>query len=177
MLWRNVLPAAIGLSAVVTLAQAENFGIGTPATEAEIAGWNISVGPNGTNLPAGSGDTATGKALYEEKCVACHGEKGEGGIGDVLVGGQGTLASDKPVKTIGSYWEFATTIYDYVHRAMPQDAPQSLKPDEVYAITAYLLYMNGIVPEGTRLDKESLVAIKMPNRDGFVPDDRPDVKE
>lgn len=168
--------AAPALILSAGLAGAEPFGFGTPATPEAIAGWNISIGRDGANLPAGSGDTAQGKALYDERCVACHGETGEGGIGDRLAGGQGTLSDEKPVKTVGSYWPYATTLYDYIHRAMPQDAPQSLTPDEVYALSAYVLQLNGIVPEGTKLDAKSLAAIQMPNRDGFVLDDRPDVK-
>ena len=163
-----VLVASTGMS------HAE-FGFGKPATADEIAGWNISIGRDGANLPPGSGDTKAGAEIFSDRCSACHGENGEGGIGDRLVGGQGSLTSDKPVKTIGSYWPYATTLYDYIHRAMPQDSPQSLTPDEVYALTAYLLQLNGIVPEGTVMDAKSLPAVQMPNRDGFGPDDRPDV--
>lgn len=177
MRWRNVFAAVLGVSATMSAANGETFGFGHAATEAEIAGWNISIGRDGANLPPGSGDTVLGKQIYDERCAACHLETGEGDIGDRLVGGQGTLASEKPIKTIGSYWQYATTLYDYIHRAMPQDSPQSLKPDEVYAVTAYLLSLNGVVADGTRLDAASLAAIVMPNRDGFEPDNRPDVKQ
>lgn len=177
MRWRDIFMTTAGLAATLSAATAETYGFGTEATEAEIAGWNISIGRDGANLPPGSGDTVAGKQIYEERCAACHLENGEGDIGDRLVGGQGTLASDKPVKTIGSFWQYATTLYDYIHRAMPLDSPQSLQPDEVYAVTAYLLSLNGIVADVTRLDAASLTAIQMPNRDGFEPDNRPDVKD
>jgi cytochrome c len=98
---------------------------------------------------------------------------GQGGVGDPLVGGAGTLASAKPVKTVGSYWPYATTLFDYIHRAMPYDHPESLSADEVYAVTAFVLNLNGIVPENARLDAHSLPKVRMPNRDGFVPDPRP----
>lgn len=174
MRWREALLCGAVLTAYSGAARAE-FGFGKPATPEEIAGWNISIGRDGSNLPPGSGDTKAGAALYAERCVACHGENAEGGIGDRLVGGQGSLTADPPVKTIGSYWPYATTLFDYIRRAMPQDSPQSLTADEVYALSAYLLQINGIVPEGAVMDARSLPAVQMPNRDGFVPDDRPDV--
>lgn len=176
MLLRDGLLCGAILAMSCSAASAE-FGFGTPATPEEIAGWNISIGRDGANLPPGSGDTATGAALFVERCAACHGEKGEGGIGDQLVGGQGSLSSEKPVKTIGSYWPYATTLFDYIRRAMPYDSPQSLSADEVYAVSAYLLQLNGIVPEGTVLDSATLAAVEMPNKDGFVPDDRPDIEQ
>jgi|HigsolmetaGSP11D_1036233.scaffolds.fasta_scaffold02061_6 Cytochrome c len=156
--------------------EGKRFGFGTPATEEQIAGWNIDIGPDGENLPPGSGTVAQGKQIYESACMACHGAKGEGGMGDRLVGGMGTLTSDKPVKTIGSFWPYATTLFDYIRRAMPLMAPQSLSNDEVYAVTGYLLHLNGIVKEDATLDAQALREIRMPNRDGFVDDARPDVK-
>lgn len=147
--------------------------IGTPVNNAEIAAWNIDVAPDGHGLPAGSGDVATGARIFAAKCAACHGEKGQGVIGDRLVGGQGTLASANPQRTVGSYWPYATTLFDYIRRAMPYNAPQSLSADEVYALSAWILHQNGIVPDDTRLDARSLAAIRMPNRDGFVGDPRP----
>ncbi|WP_248323428.1 c-type cytochrome [Caballeronia sp. Sq4a] len=147
--------------------------IGTPLTATEIAAWNIDVAPDGRGLPAGSGDVATGAHIFAAKCAACHGANGEGGLGDRLIGGRGTLASDKPVRTVGSYWPYATTLFDYIRRAMPYNAPQSLSADEVYALSAWMLNRNGIVPDDARLDAHSLAAIRMPNRDGFVPDPRP----
>ncbi|WP_250536772.1 cytochrome c [Caballeronia sp. AZ10_KS36] len=147
--------------------------IGTPLNATEIAAWNIDVAPDGRGLPAGSGDVATGAHIFAAKCAACHGANGEGRIGDRLIGGRGTLASDKPVRTVGSYWPYATTLFDYIRRAMPYNAPQSLSADEVYALSAWILNRNGIVPDDARLDAHSLAAIRMPNRDGFVPDPRP----
>jgi len=112
---------------------------------------------------------AQGQVIYAARCAACHGTNGEKGIGPRLAGGQGTLASKAPVLTVGSYWPYATTLYDYIHRAMPLDSPQSLTPDEVYAVTAYTLHLNGIVKADAVLDATSLAGIKMPNRDGFKP--------
>jgi cytochrome c len=114
--------------------------------------------------------------VFEQQCSACHGEKGEGGVGDRLVGGQGTIATAKPIKTVGSYWPYAPTLFDYIRRAMPQNAPQSLSNDDVYAVSAYILNMNGLLPADATLDAKTLSAIKMPNRDMFTGDPRPDVK-
>jgi len=147
--------------------------IGTPLTEQDLAAWNIDVAPDGRGLPAGSGDVATGAHVFAAKCAACHGAQGQGGLGDALVGGQGTLASAKPRRTVGSYWPYATTLFDYIRRAMPYNAPESLSANEVYAVSAFLLNQNGIVPANTRLDAASLPRVVMPNRDGFVADPRP----
>ncbi|OAF01142.1 cytochrome C [Bradyrhizobium centrolobii] len=168
---------AIMVSAWVTGAQAQSpYGIGRPATPAEIAGWNIDIGRDGSNLPEGRGTVSHGREVFDQQCAACHGEKGEGGVGDRLVGGQGTLGTAKPIRTVGSYCPYATTLFDYIRRAMPQNAPQSLSNDDVYAVSAYLLSLNGLVGADGTLDAKSLAAIKMPNRDGFVGDARPDVK-
>ncbi len=166
---------AAALAALSCAVQAQTkFGFGKPAGEHEIKTWDIDVSPNGAGLPAGSGSVAEGGKLYAEKCAACHGAKGEGKPADRLVGGQGTLKANAPVKTIGSFWPYATTVYDYVYRAMPYIAPQSLSANETYALTAYLLHMNGILGADATLDAASLPKIKMPNRDGFVGDARPD---
>lgn len=159
-----------------TTLQAQVYGLGKPATAREIAGWDIDVSPDGRGLPAGSGNAARGKPLYEQHCVACHGAKGEGKPADRLVGGRGTLSSNAPAMTVGSYWPHATTVYDYINRSMPFHAPQSLKPDEVYSITAYLLFLNGIIGEHDVMDAKSLPGVQMPNRKGFVPDPRPDLQ-
>ena len=168
--------AAVAL-ACATAAQAQGpYGIGRPATAAEIAGWNIDIDREGHNLPPGSGTVSHGHEVFDQQCAACHGTKGEGGIGDQLVGGQGTLATPKPVRTVGSYWPYAPTLFDYIRRAMPQNAPQSLSNDDVYAVSAYILNLNGLLPADATLDASKLSAIKMPNRSMFVGDTRPDVK-
>ncbi len=151
----------------------ESYGIGRPATPQEIAGWDIDVSPSGAGLPPGRGDVREGEAIFAAKCASCHGARGEGKPMDRLVGGIGTLRDKKPEKTVGSYWPYATTLFDFVRRAMPLNAPQSLTPDEVYAVSAYVLFLNGIVPEDTTLDADNLVRINMPNRNGFVSADAP----
>jgi S-disulfanyl-L-cysteine oxidoreductase SoxD len=160
--------SVVFMGAVVSPALAQNFG--RPATPEEIKLWDIDVRPDGQGLPAGSGTVAQGKQVYEDNCAVCHGDKGQGGIKDRLVGGQGTLVSDTPVKTVGSFWPYATTLFDYIRRAMPYQAPGSLGADDTYAVAAYILNINGIVPSDGKLDKETLPKVKMPNRDGFVPE-------
>jgi cytochrome c len=152
------------------------YGIGRAATPAEIAAWNIDIDREGHNLPPGSGTVSHGQEVFDQQCAACHGAKGQGGIGDQLAGGQGTLATPKPVRTVGSYWPYAPTLFDYIRRAMPQNAPQSLNDDDVYAVSAYILHLNGLVPAGATLDARTLPAIQMPNRSMFTGDTRPDVK-
>src|SRR3979490_1043733 len=160
-----------------TAAQAQNpFGIGRAATPAEIAGWNIDIDREGHNLPPGSGSVSHGHEVFDQQCAACHGAKGEGGLGDQLVGGQGRIATPKPVRTVGSYWPYAPTLFDYIRRAMPQNAPQSLSNEDVYAVSAYILNLNGLLPADALLDAKALAAIRMPNRDAFVADPRPDVQ-
>ncbi len=158
-------------------AQAQSpYGIGRVATSAEIAGWNIDIGRDGSGLPPGSGTVSHGREVFEQQCAACHGDKGQGGVGDQLVGGQGTVATAKPVRTVGSYWPYAPTLFDYIRRAMPQNAPQSLSNEDVYAVSAYILNLNGLLPADATLDAQALAEIKMPNRNMFVSDPRPDVK-
>lgn len=168
---------AVLASCASTTAVVRNDGaahdIGTPLTDQDLAAWNIDIAPDGRGLPAGSGDVATGAHVFATKCAACHGAQGQGGLGDALVGGQGTLASAKPKRTVGSYWPYATTLFDYIRRAMPYNAPESLSADEVYAVSAFLLNQNGIVAANTRLDAASLPRVVMPNRGGFVTDPRP----
>src|ERR1700682_958216 len=168
--------AAFALACATPVQAQSPYGIGRPATPAEIAGWNIDVDRHGNNLPPGSGSVSHGREVFDQQCAACHGAKGEGGIGDQLVGGQGTLATPKPVRTVGSYWPYAPTLFDYIRRAMPQNAPQSLSNDDVYAVSAYILNLNGLLPADATLDARTLSAIKMPNRSMFVGDPRPDVK-
>src|SRR5437588_9499031 len=152
------------------------YGIGRVAMPAEIADWNIDVGGDGSNLPPGSGSVSHGSEVFDQQCAACHGAMGEGRVGDRLVGGQGTLGTSKPVRTVGSYWPYAPTLFDYIRRAMPQNAPQSLSNEDVYAVSAYILNLNGLLPADATLDAKTLSAIKMPNRGAFVGDPRPDVK-
>ena len=146
------------------------YDFGRPATPDEIALWDIDIRPDGKGLPPGSGTVAQGEQVFAENCAACHGDKGVGGVKDRLAGGQGTLASNAPVKTVGSFWPYATTLFDYIHRAMPYQAPGSLSNDDTYAVAAYILSLNGILPADGKLDRESLPKIKMPNRNGFVPE-------
>ncbi len=150
------------------------YGLGRPLTDRELAGWNIDVNADGKGLPPGSGSVARGQAVYESKCATCHGAKGEGKPANPLVGG--TMRPPDFVKTVGSYWPYATTLFDYVNRAMPWDRPQSLTADDVYAVSAYILYLNGIVPASQVLDASSLPRVRMPNRDGFTTDPRPDTR-
>jgi cytochrome c len=168
---------AVFALACATPAQAQSlYSIGRAATPAEIAGWNIDVDRDGNNLPPGSGSVSRGREVFDQQCAACHGAKGEGGLGDQLVGGQGTLATPRPVRTVGSYWPYAPTLFDYIRRAMPQNAPQSLSNDDVYAVSAYILNLNGLLAADATLDARTLSTIKMPNRSMFVSDPRPDVK-
>jgi mono/diheme cytochrome c family protein len=164
---RLLLVGAIALAfASPTLA----YDFGRPATPDEIALWDIDVRPDGKGLPPGSSTVAQGKQVFADNCAACHGDNGVGGIKDRLAGGRGTLASDAPVKTVGSFWPYTTTLFDYIRRAMPYQAPGSLSNDDTYAVEAYILHLNGILPADGKLDRGSLPGIKMPNRDGFVPE-------
>lgn len=146
-------------------AQTAHFGV--PASPAMIAALDTDVSPDGRGLPAGRGSVQEGAAIFAERCVMCHGEAGAGTPGDRLTGGIGTLATAKPVKTVASYWPYATTLFGYIRTAMPITAPRSLEPDEVYALCAYLLSIDGIVPRNAVLDARSLPRVRMPNRDGF----------
>jgi S-disulfanyl-L-cysteine oxidoreductase SoxD len=155
---------------------AGGYGIGISPTEKEIRAWDIDVSPTGDGLPPGRGTVKQGAKVFADKCAVCHGATGTEGPNDRLVGGQNTLKTPHPMRTIGSYWPFATTLYDYIHRAMPFNAPQSLSPDETYSVIAWLLYQNQIIQEDIVIDAQTLPKIQMPNRNGFVPDPRPDVR-
>jgi cytochrome c len=153
------------------------YSFGTAATPAETQPWDIDIKPDGSGLPPGHGSVAQGKKVYQGQCSACHGDHGQGGIGSQLVGGKGTLDTNYPVRTVGSYWPYATTLFDYVRRAMPFNAPQSLTADQTYAVITYILHLNGIVPKDAVMNAQTLPKVKMPNRDGFIrPDPRPDVR-
>jgi cytochrome c len=147
----------------------EGPNLGLEATPEMIAGWNISIPPDGSGLPAGSGTADTGASVYAVTCLACHGPEGQGGAYGDLVGGLGTIDQPRPVKTVGSYWPYATTVFDYIRRSMPYQQPHTLTDDEVYAVTAYLLSLNGIIGENDVMNAQSLPRVEMPNRDGFIP--------
>src|SRR5438046_4836200 len=168
-----LLIAASGLAMASGAAfTAETPNLGRNATPEEIAAWDISIGPDGVGLPPGSGTPKQGEVVYAAKCVACHGDKGTGAPNDRLVGGQGTLPGDKPpVKTVGSFWPYATTVFDYARRAMPYNESKSLTNDELYAVVAYILNLNGIIADGDTMDAQTLQKVKMPNRDA-QPQDR-----
>ena len=164
------LLAALALACPITssCARAQSPDLGRVATPDEIAAWDISIDPSGAGLPAGSGSARTGAAIFAAKCAGCHGETGGGKPNDALVGGAGSLATDKPVKTVGSYWPYATTLFDYIRRAMPLPQSKSLTNEEVYALAAYILAQNRIIGEDDVMDARTLPQVKMPNRDGFV---------
>jgi S-disulfanyl-L-cysteine oxidoreductase SoxD len=162
---------------VIALGAAErNYsGAGRAAKPDEVSARNVTISSTGAGLPAGNGTAANGKAIYESQCQECHGPKLEGDSAKqypALAGGIGTLASPKPKKTAGSFWPYAPGLFDYIHRAMPYDQPRSLNVNDAYAVTAYVLFVNGIVKENDTLSEKTLPQVKMPNRDGFVPDGR-----
>lgn len=174
---RTGLVFAVALAGAADLHGEErpSLGLGRQATEAEMRAWDRNVSPTGEGLPAGKGTAQEGARVFSTKCSSCHGTTGTEGPAPRLVGGQGTLATKNPVKTVGSYWPYATTLYDYIRRAMPFSAPQSLTPDEVYAVAAWILAQNGIIKADAVMDAQTLPNVRMPNRDGFVPDPRPDM--
>jgi cytochrome c len=157
------------------LAQSPTYGIGHTPSADEIKRIDIEVLPDGRGLPSGSGTAARGKDVYTQRCLTCHGPSGKEGPQEAIAGGKGSLATAKPVKTVGSYWPYATTLWDYIRRAMPFDHPGTLTDNDVYALTAYVLYLNDIVGQDTVINQTTLPTVEMPNRDGFVADPRPDV--
>ncbi len=166
-----VAAAALLLAAGHAGAQ-PRYGLGTPATAEQMRGWDIDVRPDGAGLPPGRGSVAAGAGLYAQHCAACHGPAGNQGAlvpALRLAGGQGSLRSPRPLLTVGSYWPYATTLFDYVRRAMPFNAPQSLTAEELYGVTGYVLHLNGLLPADAVVDAASLAALRMPNRDGFRP--------
>src|SRR5262245_59091074 len=166
------LAGACGL--VILDAQSPHYRVGRTPTPDEVKAWDIAIGPDGHELPPGSGTVARGKVVYTEQCTRCHGATATEGPEAPLIGGKGSLTTKKPLKTVGSYWPYATTLFDYINRAMPFDRPTVMTADDVYAVTGYLLNLNGIVTEQDVMDARTLTAVRMPNRDGFVPDPRPE---
>ncbi|MBI2815727.1 MAG: cytochrome c [Acidobacteria bacterium] len=164
-----LVPLVALASCAAARAQTPLHNLGRTPSAEEIRAWDISINPEGKGLPPGSGTAKQGETLYEHKCARCHGKTGTEGPNEPLIGGQGTLQTERPVRTIGSFWPFATTIWDYINRGMPQYEEGSLSADQVYAITAFLLYRNGIIHESDVIDANSLPKIQMPNRNGFVP--------
>ena len=164
-----IIALVLSLSAVPALAQ--NAGLGKPLTEGDIKQWDIAILPDGTNLPSGSGTPAKGAKIFAEKCSACHGDAGKGGIAPyypALVGGQPLTNGIDTVKTIANYYAYATTIFDYTRRAMPYNMPRSLTDDEVYSLTAYILSLNKLIGDDDVMDAKTLPQVKMPNRDNFI---------
>ena len=176
MLRKALKFAGIALLGVAAFGQEGR--IGKPASEDKIKALDITVFPDGRGLPAGGGTAAKGKDIFKSKCAVCHNDQAQGREGQypALVGGRGTRNSPKPVKTVGSYWPYATTVFDYIRRAMPYDQPGTLQADEIYSVVGFILNANGIVGENDEMNATTLPKVKMPNRDGFVPDARPDVK-
>jgi cytochrome c len=164
----NLLLVVVGLCGMVAALADDGPSLGQKLTAEELAAVDYAVMPDGDGLPEGTGNAVTGKAIFNQNCIACHGENGTGGINDVLSGGHGSLTGPSPQKTVGSYWPYATTIFDYVRRAMPFQTPGSLSNDEIYAVTAYLLFVNDIIAEDAEMSAKSLPNVKMPNRDNFV---------
>lgn len=176
---RLTLTIALVIAAPSSLAweAVKTFGFGTVLDEQELVNFYSSL-PDGRGLPDGKGTADSGRQLYAEKCASCHGDQMQGGLGDRLVGGRGTLVNNdpakKPIKTVESYWPYATTLWDYIKRAMPFTAPGSLNNDEVYALCAYILAEGKIIEPNVLVDKATLSKVRMPNRDGFVSDPRPE---
>jgi len=175
--WRTIIAASCIATAAGAADDASGrLGIGHVATIHEIAASDLTVFPDGAGLPDGKGTAIAGAAVYATHCAACHGDKGQG-LADfpALVGGRGTLATGKPLLTVGSYWPYATTIFDYIRRAMPYQSAGELSADNVYALTAWILAQNNIIKTSTVIDRKTLPKVAMPNKDGFVPDPRPDI--
>jgi len=176
--WVSGLSAWLAVGVLLVgagLAQSPKYKVGRAPTEEQIKAWSISALPDGTGLPEGKGTALEGRDVYDRRCSECHGNKAQGADAGALVGGQGSLATAKPLKTVGSYWSHATTLWDYTNRAMPFDTPGVLTNDQVYAVVAFVLFLNGIVEEDAEMNSETLPKVEMPNRDGFVKDARPDV--
>ncbi len=161
------LVAAVGLPLV-----AQTYGVGRPASPEEVAPLDITIGPDGAGLPEGSGTVEEGAQVYEVRCKECHGDAGQGGDQAALIGKPSQLTDTPPLKTVGSFWPYATTLFDYTRRAMPFEEPGTLNASQLYAVTAYILHLNGIIGADATMDSESLSNVEMPNKDGFVEDPR-----
>jgi len=159
----GVLGLGLGAGALA----AEGPGLGEPITEADLAPWDMTIMPDGTGLPAGGGTASLGAPIFAQKCAACHGNEGEGGIAAALTKGPPRATLDGG-KTVANFWPYATTLFDFIRRAMPPTAPNTLSDEEVYALTAYVLYLNELIGENDRIDKDTLPALTMPNRDNFI---------
>jgi mono/diheme cytochrome c family protein len=170
------------LHADAAMAQTPDYkNVGRAPTKQEVEAWAISIGPDGKGLPPGQGSAKDGAPIFAAKCAVCHGPNGEGGkIGPRVVGGIAdteTLTTLKPVRTVGGYWPYATSVYDFIHRAMPRDDSGTLTPNEVYALTAFILFKSNIIKEGDVLDQKTLPKVQMPNRNGFVPPNFADIPD
>ena len=152
----------------VSLSQEQSTGLGTTITESQLRDFDLIAAPDGSGFPEGSGTALQGKLVFEARCQACHAANGEGTSGNTRLVGGDMQSADRPIRTVGSYWPHASTLFDYVRRAMPADAPKSLSNTEVYQLTAYLLYLNGIINQYTILNSDTLSEIEMPNKDGFI---------
>ena len=179
----SALAGAVALSTSAVAARASDLdrppvGFGKPISEADLELWNIDIHtPSGVGLPPGEGTVSAGREVYQNRCLACHGDDAKGGpVYGTMVGGIGTMTKNPRVLTPGSMYPYAPILFDYVRRAMPMDSPQSLTPDEVYSVTAYIYHLNGLIPKDFKMNAKTMPTIKMPNQGNFIPDDRPDVR-
>ena len=175
LIWNKALFIAASLGLITACSSnydmKKSTGLGKSISEQQLQAWNIDINAKGVGLPAGSGSVTAGELVFQQQCASCHGAQGQGGVANRLVGGGG-LNTANPIKTVGSYWPYATTIFDYIRRAMPHNAPQSLSNDQVYAVTAYILYLNKIIPTDSMMNAQTLPLVKMPNQNGFIPVER-----
>jgi mono/diheme cytochrome c family protein len=175
---RNLLILTALLASPALAAEPAHYGFGSPATPQQIAGWSLGVRPDGQGLPPGRGSVADGDEVFSTNCAVCHGTFGEGAGRYPRIAGDGKLTGERPEETVGSYWPFATTLFDYINRAMPFPSPHSLSADQVYAVTAYVLNLNNLVDDSFVADRDTLPKVKMPNHDGFTwKDPRPDTHD